>query len=137
MVRFVRDYTVEENVQHDNIDEVVRIVNDPLVTRERVKADLKTGICLSRWVLEFGTMIFQWDAFGVDISKVVSFEQFDDMIRLLREHPAKQDQIRKKLELLRRRDVDVPLPTPGGDFKTPYWPLFQTDAYKNLPYRST
>lgn len=137
MVRFVRDYTINENVQRDNIDEVVRIVDDPLVTRERVMADLKTGICLSRWVLEFGTMIFQWDAFGVDISNFVSFEQFDDMIRLLHEHPAKHDQIKKNLESLRRRNVDVPLPAPGGDFKTPYWPLFQTDAYKKLPFTPT
>lgn len=59
MVRFVRDHVIDGDSQHDNIDEVVRIVNDSLVTRERVEIDMKTGNFLSRWVVEFGTMIYK------------------------------------------------------------------------------
>jgi hypothetical protein len=133
MVRFTRSAPVDESGLYDSIDQVVRIIDDPTVTRETVIADMKTGVYLGQWINEFGSIIYLWDAFDCNIAIWISPEQFNKIVQFLRQNPQRHNEIRIQLEQLRRRDIAIPDSPPGSQFRTPYMKLFLSDVYKNLP----
>lgn len=137
MARFTREFVVDKESTFDSIDVVVRIVDNPEVTRQTVEADVDTAKYLSRWVKEFGPIIYTWCDFNERIAQRVSHDKFDDMVRYLQQNPEKQAQIRKNLEELRRSDISMPRTPPGSEVNTRYLKLLMSESYRQLPDSDT
>lgn len=114
-----------------NIEEVVRIMDNTSITVQSVEQDADTGFYLSRWVNEFGTIIFWWDSFNMDIAQLLPRVKFETLMTIFRQDPQKHQATLESLEQLRPSHSDIQRLLPGGHYRTSYMKFFVTDVYRN------
>ncbi|RUS19405.1 hypothetical protein BC937DRAFT_87547 [Endogone sp. FLAS-F59071] len=106
------------------LEMVVRIIDDPQVTVERVQADVDTGEYLKQWVDAFGSTIYFWGGFDINLENRIPRDKFHLFLQYLHDHPQRHSEIRDALVSLRPERLTIPRALPGGNFKTPYGKLF-------------
>lgn len=75
---FVKNAVLQDIQDHRrNVEEVVRIVNNPSVTIEKVEQDVNLGLYLSRWIEEFGSTILFWGGLDIQISQRLPRDEFE------------------------------------------------------------
>lgn len=106
-------------------------MDDPSVTVESVEQDANTGVYLSRWVEEFGSMIYMWSSFNLDIAQFLPRSKFETLMTIFHQDPQKYQATLESIQRLRPQNFDIQHIRPGNEIREYYMKFFITDVYKN------
>lgn len=114
-----------------NVEEVVRIMDDPSITVESVEQDTDTGVYLSRWVEEFGTLIYMWSSFDMDIAQFLPRSKFETLMTIFHQDSQKRQAALAGIRQLQPQQFDVQQIRPGNTIRAHYMKFLTTDVYRN------
>lgn len=111
-------------------------MDDPSFTVESVEHDTNTGVYLSRWVEEFGTMIYMWSSFDMNITQVLPHSKFETLMTILHQDPQKHQATLEGIRNLKPQHFDVQQIRPGNTIRAQYMKFLTADVYRNYREKS-